>query len=231
MRGLWLPLLALPVLAQDDLPIESVPLADVDTLSGWTLTEDGILDTVTYRWMANLDTLAWAWNPSTTITIEGPTGKRLNLDFSGDTLRTSGDLPLDEAGRRFAEAAHFYVREMKCGKSGRDGKPMRDLSDSSAGYLWVTVRVDSLNLGFGHTVVSGNGRLYTCTDSNQGHPALVNNCHDWAYSETRNVCAGSGICLKRERICRICKRHEWQRRELIPPDPSEFDLLRMELRR
>lgn len=57
------------------------------------------------------DPADYAVNISTgsTIIIQAPDGRSLTLDFSGDTLRTSGDLPLDEAGKRFAEFAHFYV--------------------------------------------------------------------------------------------------------------------------
>ena len=52
-----------------------------------------------------------------TITIQAPDGRSLTLDFGGDTLRTSGDLPLDDAGKRFAEFAHFHVNNCDDGVS------------------------------------------------------------------------------------------------------------------
>lgn len=91
-------------------------------------------------------------------------------------------------------------------------------ADSSK--AWVTVQADSLNDG----------------DEGDEHCR-----HDWAYapesfkSEAQLPPSNPGESWterERERICRVCLRHEWQAQKIVSPQPvmSEFDSLRARLR-
>lgn len=95
---------------------------------------------------------------------------------------------------------------------GRPGSPFRFVATS------VTVRVDSLNEG----------------SSFRYHE------HEWSYSPVSFVSEARLPALpdgerwterSRERICRICLRHEWQAEKIVSQKPavSEFDSLRARL--
>ena len=99
---------------------------------------------------------------------------------------------------------------------------------------WVTVRVDSLNLGQGDTL-GCSSRSTTC-----GLPGCLvmhyEAFHEWVISPESFVTEAalptpepreSWTERQRERICRVCLRHEWQ----AQPEPveSEFDSLRARL--
>lgn len=53
----------------------------------------------------------WDFQPNSTIEINNPEGKKLKLDFNGDKLVTSGDLPYDEASKIFIESLDGFFRE------------------------------------------------------------------------------------------------------------------------
>jgi len=52
--------------------------------------------------------------PSTTLTLVGDTGKELNLDFNGDTLRVYGNLELDSAAILFINHIKQYIKLIDC---------------------------------------------------------------------------------------------------------------------
>ena len=109
-------------------------------------------------------------------------------------------------------------------------------------YRWETFKVDSLNLGtWGDTVhvttgyrpPKGNvmGGDYTRYQTGEAVE------HDWVTdlyfdppSDPRLFIGHTRADMKRERICRICLRREWQKKERIPPPKSEFELLRERLK-
>jgi len=106
----------------------------------------------------------------------------------------------------------------------------------------VTVRVDSLNLGRGD-VVGCQMRSFGCGD----HSTLLcyESWHSWAYDPVRKDYFRSEAQLpsrllspgerwterERERICRVCLRHEWIASKWVPKPKvkSEFEKLRERL--
>ena len=102
-----------------------------------------------------------------------------------------------------------------------------------ADSIWVTIRVDSLNLGYLNEPGHLGGRHGLCYGPD---------CHDWVWSETRFLqhnqhppgilSAGeSWTETQREAICRICLRHEWQAQKRVPrpTSKSEFEELHEQL--
>ena len=106
---------------------------------------------------------------------------------------------------------------------------------------WVTVRVDSLNLG-----VDG------CTERRVATPPgavalgmFYESFHEWVVGPVRKPPGDLGpedLCkdlmcpiayehgVWRERICRHCVRREWRALQKVPPPPSEFDQLKARLK-
>ena len=104
---------------------------------------------------------------------------------------------------------------------------------------WVVVRVDSLNLGRGD-----NDGCQTLSYGCEDHPTLMcsESWHDWVYDDPHFLQDNQhpyGLLApgerwtetQRERICRVCMRHEWQAQKRVPrPKPkSEFKQLREQL--
>jgi hypothetical protein len=53
------------------------------------------------------------------ISIYAPSGKHFNIDFSGDKVTYSGDLPVDEGAKIFFDAVFkIYSEHCKCPKCG-----------------------------------------------------------------------------------------------------------------
>jgi len=110
-------------------------------------------------------------------------------------------------------------------------------------YEWVTVEVDSLNLGR-----SANECREPIGHSPPPNPdGLINAVlmytypgHDWVEEKPFRDMEARWVhwtdknwvepLLIRERICRSCLRHEWQKRCEIKPPPSEFELLKSQLK-
>ena len=114
-------------------------------------------------------------------------------------------------------------------------------------YEWETVRVDSANLGSEHGLwvdVEWRNSLpqYNAVrDSTRWHGAPAASLqrwelgvHDWVYSEpypSAGLLAAIAYApMERERICRHCKRHEWQQQVEVPAPKSEFEQLKEKLR-
>ena len=81
--------------------------------------------------------------------------------------------------------------------------------------LWVTTRVDLLNVGY----IGQEHHTWICAAPYR----------DWPYTQGK----GLGTPLPaRECICRVCLRHEWQgweARPKSPPEPTEFEKLKAQL--
>ena len=109
----------------------------------------------------------------------------------------------------------------------------RVLSDTELGQLsWVEVATDSV--------------VWRTTAVDSANPGIDTCAHDWVYSETQRA-GGDVMCLvmhngahcdyddlTRERICRVCLRHEhqfeqWYQHREAPP-MSAFDSLKAKLK-
>mgnify|MGYP001619765557 CR=1 FL=1 len=111
------------------------------------------------------------------------------------------------------------------------------------GLEWVTVRVDSLNLGHdnGHPVMMERRNIYTGQSwMDVSGTCLGPDCHDWVYSNESFISEAalptpgpreSWTERQRECICRVCLRHEWQAQKSITLEPelSPFDSLKTRL--
>lgn len=77
------------------------------------MTEDTKATKYTELWATIDDSSIKIVEPNYTIQISNPSGKILLLDFNGDKLVTSGNLPLDEAARTMFELMFQYWKEAK----------------------------------------------------------------------------------------------------------------------
>ena len=50
-------------------------------------------------------------NPPSTVTLHSPDGREAVIDFGGDTVVYSGDLPVDESAKIFFDAVFPYFKE------------------------------------------------------------------------------------------------------------------------
>lgn len=53
----------------------------------------------------------WRYTPSHLLIIQNPEGKKLTLDFEGDTVKISGELQLNEASKMFFEGITPYLQQ------------------------------------------------------------------------------------------------------------------------
>lgn len=92
---------------------------------------------------------------------------------------------------------------------------------------WVTVRVDSMNLGEG----ADTGCTHDWVNSKSGTwaDAAIDTLGLWNTGYRGGWDNPSAIL--RERICRSCLRREWQDRRPVPPPKREFEELQERLRR
>jgi len=101
----------------------------------------------------------------------------------------------------------------------------QDTTAAGPAYEWQTVKVDSANLGRWPPPpkpIDPRSRVDSmCVGTS--YPLY----HNWVYSEPWCV-VKNGACdpLLRERICRHCKRYEYQQRSEAPSPKSEFERLR-----
>ena len=61
-------------------------------------------------------TPSWAGPPAHTLTFQAPDGRQAHLDFSGDRVAYSGDLPVEDSVRLFFDAFAFF-RQTECGRA------------------------------------------------------------------------------------------------------------------
>jgi len=99
-------------------------------------------------------------------------------------------------------------------------------------WQWKTNHVDPMNMGFKHDQ-SQDSMIVKDGDTIWSGPWIT--IHDWVYSEELRDFAwatwSDRVPLRRERICRVCFRHEYQRQvEVKPPERmTAFDSLRAKL--
>jgi len=102
-----------------------------------------------------------------------------------------------------------------------------EFTTTEPAYEWETVKVDSANLGcwpLPPKPIASRSRVDSmCVGTS--YPLY----HNWVYSELYPS-AIAYAPLERERICRHCKRREWQIRVEVPPRKSEFEQLKETLR-